>query len=52
MFDIEKLLTYEYNYVTGLTVYIMQLKELIIIDIIKDIIPFAFLIGCVLYMLL
>jgi len=30
----------------------MQLKELIIIDIIKDIIPFAFLIGCILYMLL
>jgi hypothetical protein len=34
----------------------MQLKELVIIDIIKDaikdIIPFAFLIGCILYMLL
>jgi len=36
----------------GLTVYIMQLKELIIKDIIKDIIPFVFLTGCILYMLL
>jgi len=31
---------------------IMQLKELIIIDVIKDILPFAFLIGCIFYMLL
>ena len=36
----------------GLTICVMQLKELIIKAIIKDIIPFAFLIGCVLYMLL
>jgi hypothetical protein len=36
----------------GLSVSIMQLKELIIKDIIKDIIPFAFLMGCILYMLL
>jgi len=52
LFDTAKLLTYGYNYGPRLTVYIMQLKELIIIDILKDIIPFAFLIGCILYMLL
>jgi hypothetical protein len=43
-------------YCSELTVYIMQLKELIIKaiikDIIKDIIPFLFLTGCILYMLL
>jgi len=51
LFDTVKLFTYEIT-MPRVNRLIMQLKELIIIDIIKDIIPFAFLIGCILYMLL
>jgi len=40
------------NYHSGATIYTMQLKELLIKDIIKDIIPFVFLTGCILYMFL